>query len=119
MTAGSPQHEVIPRRHLPAFLLLSLRRAGTSYGYELSEVVGDLGLTADLAAVYRAMRSLDQRGLVTADWQPSETGPDRRVYALTEAGHRAASEAGAELAALRDALSAALDRFDVLTPDRR
>jgi PadR family transcriptional regulator PadR len=104
--------EVIPRRYLPAFLLLSLERAGRSYGYELSEMVGDQGLTVDLAGVYRALRTMDRRGLVTASWEPSESGPDRRVYTLTDQGRRAAGDAAAELAALRDALTAALERFD-------
>lgn len=111
--------EVIPRKYLPAFLLLSLRRAGSSYGYELSEMVGEFGLAVDLAGVYRALRKMDQRGLVSASWQPSGSGPDRRVYALTEAGRRSAAEAAAELTSLRDALTTALDGLDVLAPDRR
>jgi len=116
MAVGS---EVIPRRYLAAFLLLSLERAGTSYGYELSETVRDHGLTVDLAGVYRSLRTMDQRGLVTASWAPSESGPDRRVYALTEAGRRAAADAATELVALREALSAALERFELLAPDGR
>jgi PadR family transcriptional regulator PadR len=110
--------EAIPRKYLPAFLLLSLERAGTSYGYELAEMVGERGLTVDLAAVYRALRTMDRRGLVSASWEPSESGPDRRVYALTDQGRVAAAAAAIELTALRDALSAALERFDLPALDR-
>lgn len=111
--------EVIPRRYLPAFLLLSLERAGSSYGYELAETVGARGLTVDLAAVYRALRTMDRRNLVTADWEPSATGPDRRVYTLTDDGRRAAAEAAAELTELRDALTAALTGFDLVPAHSR
>ena len=60
--------EGLPRRFLPAFLLLSLDREGTSYGYELYETVRSLGLSVDLAAVYRSLRTMQQRDLVTSAW---------------------------------------------------
>lgn len=108
--------EVVPRRYLEAYLLLALRRDGRSHGYQLSESVKSLGLSVDLAGVYRALRSMDRRELVSASWTPSDNGPDRREYVLTDAGHDAADTAGEELARLRDALSDALGAFglDVL-----
>ncbi len=108
--------ERIPRRYLQAFLLLSLERDGTSYGYELCETVRAHGLAVDLAGVYRGLRAMDQHNLVTATWAPSESGPDRRIYSLTEAGHLAARDAAAELVALRDALTDAVESFQMLTP---
>ncbi len=105
--------EGLPRRFLPAFLLLSLARDGTSYGYELYETVSSLGLSADLAAVYRGLRTMQQRELVTSQWVPSDSGPDRRLYSLTDAGRIAAAAAAEELAAARDSLVAALESFDL------
>ena len=108
--------EGLPRRFLPPFLLLSLERDGTSYGYELYETVRSLGLSVDLAAVYRALRTMQQRELVTSEWVASLAGPDRRLYSLTDAGRRAARAAATELATVRDGLVAALEYFKA--PDR-
>ena len=108
---GTESGEGLPRRFLGAFLLLSLRREATSYGYELCETVKSLGLPVDLAAVYRALRTMQQRGLVTSQWVGSVAGPDRRLYSLTAAGSDAARAAAAELAAARDGLTAALEHF--------
>ena len=112
MTTDGPA-DVVPRRHLEAYLLLTLRRDGRSHGYELCETVRAHGLSVDLAGVYRALRSMDRRELVSASWAPSESGPDRREYVLTDAGRDAADVAGHELARLRDALSEGLGAFGV------
>ena len=42
--------------------------------------------TADLAGVYRTLRALEQERLVESWWEPSESGPQRRVYRLNDAG---------------------------------
>ena len=112
---GTETGSGLPRRFLQAFLLLSLQRDGTSYGYELYETVKSLGLSVDLAAVYRGLRTMQRRDLVTSQWVSSLSGPDRRLYALTDSGQRTARAAAAELAAVRDGLVAALDHFE--TPD--
>ena len=111
---STDQGEGLPRRFLPAFLLLSLSSEGTSYGYELYETVRSLGLSVDLAAVYRGLRSMQQRDLVTSTWVPSTSGPDRRLYSLTDSGRSAAVAAADELAAARDGLIAALEAFEAL-----
>ena len=107
--------EGLPRRFLGAFLLLSLERDGTSYGYELYETVTSLGLSVDLAAVYRGLRNMQQRDLVTSQWVSSLSGPDRRLYSLTDSGRQAARAAASELAAVSDGLVVALEYFK--TPD--
>ena len=110
--------EGLPRRFLVAFLLLSLHWDGTSYGYELYEAMRRLGLSADLAAVYRGLRTMQHRDLVTSTWVPSDSGPDRRLYSLTEMGRIAASEALDELSMVRDGLSAALEYFGATDSSR-
>jgi DNA-binding PadR family transcriptional regulator len=111
---ATEKNEGLPRRFLPAFLLLSLERDGTSYGYELCETVKALGLSVDLAAVYRGLRTMQQRDLVTSQWVPSLSGPDRRLYSLTGSGQLAAQDAARDLATVRDGLVAALEYFQVL-----
>ena len=101
----------LPRSFLRSFLLLALNRGGRSYGYELFETVQAQGLATDLAGVYRALRAMQRHNLVTSVWEPSASGPDRRVYALSDEGRRATDEAARELLGIRDALSAALSRL--------
>lgn len=105
--------EGIPRRFLRAFLLLVLDDRGTSYGYELCEMVQARGLAVDLAGVYRGLRTMQQHDLVTSSWAPSENGPDRRLYSLTDAGRQAAAAAAGELIDLRDALNDAIVGFGI------
>lgn len=101
----------LPRSFLRSFLLLALDRGGRSYGYELFETVQAQGLATDMAGVYRALRAMQRHNLVTSVWEPSASGPDRRVYALSGPGLQAAAEAAQELQGIRDALSAALTRL--------
>ncbi len=113
----SPSPADLPRRFLPDFLLLSLRSLGRSYGYELCQSVQAKGLSADLAAVYRLLRTLQRKELVASTWEPSESGPDRRVYVLTGAGQDAAQEAATRLSTIRDGLTVALAGFELSNSD--
>ena len=102
----------LPRRFLRPFLLITLQQVGRSYGYELCQAVRELGVVVvDLAGVYRELRSLEQRGAVCSVWEPSDAGPDRRVYELTTAGQTAARAAIDELVAIREGLDKALARL--------
>ena len=112
-STDAPSTLALPRRFLRAFLLLALDRDGTSHGYELFECVAARGLVVDMAGVYRDLRAMEQHDLVTSDWEPSDAGPDRRVYDLTAAGRAAAVAAAGELATIRDGLTAALLDFTV------
>ncbi len=99
----------LPRRFLRQLLLLALGREARSYGYELAEAVRQYGLSIDMAAVYRELRGMEQRDLLTSEWEPSTNGPDRRVYFVTAAGHLAQVEAVSQLQEARDCLSVALE----------
>ena len=77
----------LPRGFLEPCLLLLLAEA-PSHGYDLLEQLRALGLTrVDAAALYRSLRGMDQAELVECWWEPSQTGPARRTYALTPVGH--------------------------------
>lgn len=66
--------------------LLVLLAEEASHGYDLVDRLAGLGLVADPSAVYRTLRTMDDRGDVRSDWRTSERGPARRVYEVTEAG---------------------------------
>ncbi len=69
----------------PCLLLLLSERP--SHGYDLLERLGELGLNAiDPGGLYRALRAMEQEGLVASNWEPSELGPSRRTYRTTEEG---------------------------------
>ena len=60
------------------------------YGYELLERANHEALTdseIDAAVIYRTLRTLEEAGCVTSDWQKGEGGPQRRMYQITEVGH--------------------------------
>ncbi len=69
----------------PCLLLLLSERP--SHGYDLLERLGGLGLKAiDPGGLYRALRAMEQEGLVVSKWEPSELGPSRRTYRSTGEG---------------------------------
>ncbi|MGH1491432.1 MAG: PadR family transcriptional regulator [Acidimicrobiales bacterium] len=93
---------------------MSFSRVGRSHGYELAESVRSFGLNVDMAGVYRELRAMEQRDMLDSGWEPSQDGPERRVYELTADGMVAAQAAIAELTVARDLLAAALADADVL-----
>jgi DNA-binding PadR family transcriptional regulator len=103
---------VLPRRFLRPLLFLGLSRADRSYGYELAEAVRRYGLSIDMAGVYRELRSMEQKDLLSSAWEPSDNGPDRRVYMVTPSGRDALAQAVEDLRLARDQLSAALEDAD-------
>jgi PadR family transcriptional regulator PadR len=78
-----------PRLHgdmLSSSLLAFLRR-WNAYGYQLVQELSKAGLANfDSTTVYRTLRQLERAGLVSSFWDTSESGPARRMYALTKAG---------------------------------
>lgn len=58
-----------------------------AYGYEITSWLRDEGLT-DLAegTIYALLLRIEQRGLVEVEKVPSQKGPPRKVYTLSEAG---------------------------------
>jgi poly-beta-hydroxybutyrate-responsive repressor len=58
-----------------------------SYGYELMERLTALGIEdTDLSTVYRALRRMEKKGMVSSGWETARGGPARRVYSITEDG---------------------------------
>ena len=93
----------------PALLLLVSR--GATHGYELLErlpaLVGEKRV--DVGNVYRALRALEDEGLVVSEWRADLPGPAKRSYTLTEEGQALLGEWLRALGALRDDLTSFLD----------
>ena len=56
----------------------------------------------DVGNLYRVLRSLEEQGLVSSEWDESVPGPAKRTYELTEAGREALERWAASLAETRD-----------------
>ena len=73
----------------PAILLQLLEE--DLHGYEVVRRLTDSplmgGRKPDSAGVYRMLRDMESRGLLTANWETGETGPAKRCYHLTDDGH--------------------------------
>ena len=105
----------LPRHYLKPTLLVLLAE-GPSHGYDLLEQVRRLGISgAEPGGLYRYLRAMEKEELVRSWWEPSQAGPARRTYVLTEAGHEVL---GASVDALRDVrrlLVDLVDRYDTLS----
>lgn len=76
----------LARNYLQGCLLLLVAEA-PAHGYELLEQLAEVGLGGiDSGAVYRALRTLNDEGLLQSHWETSSAGPARRTYRLTPAG---------------------------------
>lgn len=95
-------------RFVEPVVLLMLQDRGRSYGYDLAAHLSDYALTdAEIegAALYRTLRRLEENGYVVSEWDTSNGGPARRIYALTKAGERHLSEWAQVLGHLSKAMS--------------
>jgi PadR family transcriptional regulator, regulatory protein PadR len=98
-----------PGNYVYACLLLLLAEA-PNYGYGLAARLGDLGLAnVDSGTVYRALRKLNDEGLVESWWEPG-AGPARRRYAVTPAGAAYLEECTPTVAASSRSLGSFLAR---------
>lgn len=85
-TELDPSTSGLPRQAL-RFSLLVLLAEGHAHGYELLEQVAELGhRRVDPGGLYRSLRAMEQEGLVSSWWEPSQSGPARRTYALSDEG---------------------------------
>lgn len=105
----------LPRNYLRASLLLLIGET-PAHGYDLLEQIKDLGLAnVDPGGLYRALRVMEQDGLVVSWWEHSSAGPARRSYRLTEEGLEWLHAWAGALREGRRFLTAYLDRYDAIS----
>lgn len=70
--------------------ILAIIKQRPTYGYELSIKLHDFGLT-DISegSIYPILLRLQKEDLIEGNMQASPSGPRRKYYHLTEAGHLA------------------------------
>jgi PadR family transcriptional regulator PadR len=104
---GDPFPGWPPRDMLAPFVLLavSLQRA---HGYVIEDYLRALGLFGiTMSTLYRTLRQMEKDGFLESTWEPGPTGPARRVYTITDAGHAWLDAS----AAMLDGYRQTIDRF--------
>ena len=102
----------------PAILLLLKERE--SHGYELVSRLSELGFDVpDFGGLYRALRSMEDEGLVSSHWGTPARGPARRVYGITAEGEQQLRESAPALVNQRKAIGGLLDRYRGLVHQER
>jgi PadR family transcriptional regulator PadR len=105
----------LPRNYLRASLLLLIGES-PAHGYDLLEQIKELGLAnVDPGGLYRALRVMEQDGLVASWWEHSSAGPARRSYRLTEDGVDWLHAWAGALREGRRFLTAYLSRYDAIS----
>ena len=83
------QWESVYKKGLLSFWVLLLLHERPSYVFEMGQQLDTISqgsISADEKSLYRALRRFEAMGVVESSWQPSEVGPRRRYYALTDLG---------------------------------
>ena len=96
-----------PRDFLAPFVLLavSMERA---HGYVIEDYLRALGVFGiTMSTLYRTLRQMEKDGFLESTWEPGPTGPARRVYTITDAGHVWLESSAAMLNTYRETI----DRF--------
>ena len=93
-----------PERGWLQFLLLRLLYERPMHGYQLMEELNSRGFVQpgrlESGSVYTILRRMEHNGLLTSEWDVNVSGPDRRVYRVSEDG----------VEALRSGLEAVVNR---------
>ena len=62
------------------------------HGYELTRQIGDiphfLNEAPNVSGVYRVLKALEARGMVTSNWDISQGGRPKRIFAITDDGRQ-------------------------------
>lgn len=89
-------------------VILQVVAAGPIHGYALAHrirlISRDL-LQVQQGSLYPALHRLENRGLLAAEWKPSETGRDAKFYRLTSKGRAHLKAETANWARLSEAIA--------------
>ena len=91
-----PLRPEIVRAGLP-LVVLALLSERPDHGYSLLDRLRERGFPRVRGgSLYPMLRRLDERGLVAHRWIEQPSGPGRKEFAITEAGHAELEEARVE-----------------------
>lgn len=88
--------------------LLALLEDRPVYGYELSQRLAEQGLLMSGGSTYPLLARLERTGLVSTEMLRSGSGPPRKYYSMTHAGHEVLREGAAEWSSISRAVTGLL-----------
>ena len=101
------------RKGVLEWCALAIIRRGDVYGRDLARTLTDMGLLASEGSLYPLLARLRTSGWVETRWAESTSGPPRRYYRITPAGHEAVAGFEASWRQVSTAVDAALGAPDV------
>jgi transcriptional regulator len=72
-------------------LILHVAALGPVHGYAISQRIQQISrdaLQVQQGSLYPALHRLEERGLLKADWQTTDTGREAKYYSLTKLGRK-------------------------------
>jgi PadR family transcriptional regulator PadR len=72
-------------------LILQILSLEAAHGYAIAQRLQQISRDAvqiNQGSLYPALHRLEQRGWLAAEWRPSDTGRESKVYSLTRAGRK-------------------------------
>ncbi|QOR36687.1 PadR family transcriptional regulator [Clostridium sp. 'deep sea'] len=102
-------------RHAPAFVLLILAKK-PAYGLEILNKLNNICTenTIDSAAIYRALKALENDKRLTSQWIESESGAPKKVYSITALGIELLAEYKEDIVACINNLNSFICLYDEL-----
>ncbi len=105
------------RRRVTSFLqpcLLVMLHRSRDHGYNLFNGLDKFGFApgrSDPSLVYRALRDMEEMGMVTSEWKSESLGPQRRVYKISPEGEEYLKVWIADLRRTRDEINTLLSVY--------
>ena len=93
-------------------IVLQLLRSEPTNGYDLSlriQAISSDVLQVNAGSLYPALYRLEERGLIRAEWQETQSGRRAKVYSLTAAGKKQLADQRATWERFSGALAAILN----------
>src|SRR3954463_11482994 len=101
MAPGNPKSDLL--QGTLDVLILQVVAAGPIHGYAIAQRLQQISrdvVQVPQGSLYPALHRLENRGLLTADWNMSDTGRDAKFYRLTPQGRSQLKEGAASWARL-------------------
>ena len=91
----APQSQADVLRGSIELLVLKTLSLAPMHGWGIGQRIQQISggeLEVNQGSLYPALQRLEQRGVITSDWQVTENGRRARYYEITAAGRRALGE---------------------------
>lgn len=96
-------------------LILKVVNLGPIHGYAIAQRIQQISrevLTVQQGSLYPALHRLENRGLLSAEWKPSDTGREAKFYRLTPKGRTQLKSETADWARLTEAIGLILQSVE-------